>query len=120
MKLTATNQGVAVGSVGLRSAQTQQAGRARSLLTAAQWRSVAEALRLSGREFQIVQGIFDDMKELAIALELGISSHTVHTYVERIYRKIGIRSRCELLVQIFAAYIRSSAGGDDAAFLPQR
>ena len=69
-------------------------------------------MHLSDREFQIVQSIFDGDKETTIANSLDLSPHTVHTYIERIYRKTGIRSRCELLVRIFATYIRSGTGGE--------
>ena len=53
------------------------------------WRLLAGSLELSQREFQILQAVFDDQKESAIAANLGISSHTVHTHLERLYHKLG-------------------------------
>jgi DNA-binding CsgD family transcriptional regulator len=70
------------------------------------WRLLAESLELSGRESQIVQAIFDDQKESAIAVTLGISSHTVHTHLERLYRKLGITSRVLLVAHVFVEYLR--------------
>lgn len=90
-------------------------GEGRSLLTETQWRSVAALLGLSGREFQIVQCIFDDMKEATIARELSISAHTVHTHVERLYRKTGVSNRCALLVRIFAVFLSSVVGNETLA-----
>jgi FixJ family two-component response regulator len=47
------------------------------------WRQLARSLALSKRK--IVPALFDDKKESAIATQLGISRHTVHTYTERLY-----------------------------------
>ncbi|RMG49200.1 MAG: LuxR family transcriptional regulator [Acidobacteria bacterium] len=76
----------------------------RGVLAPLEWRMIAERLQLSPRELQVVQSVFDDKKEYAAALDLGISEHTFHTYLERLYRKLGVHSRCELIVRIFAEY----------------
>ena len=70
-----------------------------------EWLHISQSLHLSPREFQIVQRVFDGETELAIARNLEISSHTVHTYIGRLYRKLGVCSRCELIVQVFADYV---------------
>jgi len=46
-----------------------------------------DTLKLSDRELQIVQGIFEDQKQETIAYALGISPHSVNTYIQRIYTK---------------------------------
>ena len=69
------------------------------------WHEVRRSLRLSRREFEIVQRIFDDMNELAIAAELGISQHTVHTYLERLYRKTHVNSRVQLVVYVMSEHM---------------
>src|SRR5262245_10012899 len=46
------------------------------------WNEIAGSLGLTRRELQVVCGIFDDRTELAIAADLGISVHTVHTHIE--------------------------------------
>lgn len=89
----------------------------RSLMTDAQWASIAHALGLSRRELQTVQGILDGEKEMAIALELGISVHTVHTHVEHVYRKLGIGSRCALVILIFVAHMSLEFGFREPARL---
>lgn len=80
------------------------------VLTVHQWTSIGLALRLSPRELQIVQSVFDDLKEAAIADKLGISAHTVHTHLERLYRKLSVRGRTMMSVRIFAEYLRMNAG----------
>ena len=81
--------------------------RGRSILPYDAWRVIANALRISDRELQIVQGIFDDRKEFAIADELKISVHTVHTHLERLYRKLGVSSRVGLVLSILSEYLSS-------------
>src|SRR6266581_2650311 len=39
-----------------------------------------------------------------LAARLGLSPHTVHTYLWRIYRKLQVQSREELLVRVFAEF----------------
>ena len=70
----------------------------------AEWRLIGRLLRCSPREYQIVRGVFDGKSDAAIASQLGISRNTVRTYVTRLYHKVGVRDRCELLRCVFGAY----------------
>ena len=83
----------------------------RHLLSDEQWHAIARVLGLCRREFQIVQFIFESKSEAEIAEELGISPHTVHTYIRRLYQKLGISDHCQLILRIFAAYISLQTGG---------
>jgi DNA-binding CsgD family transcriptional regulator len=71
----------------------------------ATWTALSRSLRLSGREAQIAQGILAGYGKEGMALSLGISDHTVQTHLERLYRKLGVGSRCEVVVHLFAAYV---------------
>ena len=73
------------GLVGVRAAAENGA-----LFSEEQWQAIALSLGLSAREF---------------ACRLGISSHTVHTHLGRLYRKLGVRNRCQLLVRVFEEYV---------------
>ncbi|MEO0530266.1 MAG: helix-turn-helix transcriptional regulator [Planctomycetota bacterium] len=64
------------------------------------WEQLGERLALSPRELEIAQGVFDDQLEAAIARRLGISVHTVHTHLGRLYHKLGVSSRVELVVRL--------------------
>ena len=79
----------------------------RSILPYDAWKVIAKSLHISDRELQIIQGIFDDRKEFAIADELMISVHTVHTHLERLYRKLGVSSRVALVLYILSEYLSS-------------
>ena len=58
---------------------------------------------LSAREKQIVGYAIQGLSNKAIAEQLFITERTVKFHAERIYRKLGIRTRAELL----ALYIRA-------------
>jgi DNA-binding CsgD family transcriptional regulator len=77
-----------------------------ALLASGIWPNLAEQLRLSPREVQVVKGVFRDDKEQAIAADLGISPHTVSTYLQRIYAKLRVGSRPQLIVRVVAEYLR--------------
>jgi DNA-binding CsgD family transcriptional regulator len=90
-----------------------------SLLSEGAWGSIQRSFHFSDRERQIVKGLFDDATESLIGDELGISPHTVHTHVERLYRKAGVTSRVQLVVRVFAEYLRIFAS-DDGPRAPPR
>jgi DNA-binding CsgD family transcriptional regulator len=70
-------------------------------VSAEQWRIVAQALGLSPRELQIVQGIFDGGTEGSLAGDFQISAHTVHSHLDRIYRKLHVPNRTGLVLRVF-------------------
>ncbi len=87
----------------------ETAVRGRSLFSDEEWNALACSLKLSSREFQISRGLFDDETEEGIAIRLSISPHTVHTYLNRLYRKLGARNRCQLLICVFTEHRRQQA-----------
>ena len=76
-----------------------------SILSQFAWRTIAESLQLSHREFQIARALFDDEKELCIARKLGISKHTVNTYLQRLYQKLHVSSRVQLVVRLVGEHL---------------
>jgi len=53
--------------------------------------------RLSGREAQVLRGVAQGFTTKAIALKLGVSEKTIQTYRERIYEKLELRTRADLV-----------------------
>jgi DNA-binding CsgD family transcriptional regulator len=88
-------------------AQASHAGS--SIFTPGEWQSLARWLKLSAREVQIVQGVFDNHKENEIAGNLNISPHTVHTYLERLYHKLGVAGRVPLVVMVATVQINPAS-----------
>ena len=84
-----------------------------AILSGDAWRALVRHLRLSRREAEIVEWILrhaDD--EPSIATRMHISSHTVHTHLERLYRKLEVSSRSQLVTKIFVTYtVLSRPGG---------
>ena len=75
------------------------------MLSDTAWREIARSLRLSGRELEILRAIFDDRTESTIARELGISPCTIHTYCERLYRKLNVTDRVRLVLRIMEEFL---------------
>jgi DNA-binding CsgD family transcriptional regulator len=73
------------------------------------WMLTLKSLRLSPREGSIVELALRDMKEATIASQLGISLHTVHTHMERVYRKLAVRSRAQLVLRVMLEYLSHSS-----------
>ena len=81
------------------------------IFSAPLWREIAHVLDLSDRELQIVLGIFDDKTAFAVSRRLGISVHTVHTHLERLYHKLAVHRRPSLIVRVMAGYQTLSDDG---------
>jgi DNA-binding NarL/FixJ family response regulator len=73
------------------------------------WEEIARGFKLSGRELQVIKDIFDDLTESAIAAHHGVSPHTVHTYCERLYRKLAVTGRVKLVLRIMDEFLALSA-----------
>jgi len=55
--------------------------------------------------------MFNDYTEAAIADDLKVSPHTVHTYSERLYRKLGVTGRVRLALRVMDEYIALTRSG---------
>ncbi|MGH7528996.1 MAG: helix-turn-helix domain-containing protein, partial [Gemmatimonadales bacterium] len=76
----------------MRGATEARADWGQGVFVAGEWRSLASGLGLSPRECGIVRCVFDGASEKRIAERLGLSPHTVHTYLWRSYRKLHVQS----------------------------
>jgi DNA-binding NarL/FixJ family response regulator len=105
------------GSLGVRSAHEVQTRSAlntpdakvisgAAIFTDCAWEEIGRSLGLSGRERQIVRGIFDDQTEGAIAADLTISPRTVHAHVERLHRKLRVVDRVGLVLRIINEFLK--------------
>ncbi len=65
------------------------------------WGRVAKSLRLTPREKDVIQGIFDNGTEAGIAKQLHLSTHTVHAHFDRLYRKLQVSNRTALTLRVF-------------------
>jgi len=81
----------------------------RSFLSERGWRGLAERLKLSEREVEVARAVLADETERAIARRLGISPHTVHTHLERLYHKLQVSSRLGLAVKLYQTLLVMTA-----------
>ncbi len=79
--------------------------RGAALLSAHAWNEIGAKLRLTKREMQIVQSVFDNLSEAGIAKRLVISEHTVHTHLNRLFKKLTVSTRTELVLRIMEQMI---------------
>jgi len=87
-----------------------------SVFSADEWQAIAQRLDLSYREVEIAQGIFDDLKENGIAERLNLSPHTVHEYLKRLYRKLVVSGRVQLVLLLVKERLaRSTSTAEDKA-----
>ena len=78
-----------------------------ALVSPDEWRAIDRLLGLSERQSQIAWSllVMGDETEESISVRLGISGHTVHSHLERLYRKLDVRSRSQLIRKLFEAYV---------------
>jgi len=65
---------------------------------------------LAMRETQVAQLVAEGLQNKEIAQRLGISEHTVSNYLFRIYNKLGISNRVELVLYVKERELRNIAG----------
>ena len=77
-----------------------------AFLSGEAWARLVRSLGLSPREAEIVALLLsDDNRDDSIAEQLAISRHTVHTHLERLYRKVGASSRSQVVTRVFQRYV---------------
>jgi DNA-binding NarL/FixJ family response regulator len=69
------------------------------------WMEIARRLKLSRRELQIVRSVFDDYTETAIAGNLNIAKCTVHEHCQRLYRKLKVTDRVQLVLLVVEEFL---------------
>ena len=89
-------------------------GHLGAIVTSDRWVRLVVSLNLSGRERQIVECVLGGIdSEVQIAEQLGIPANTLHTHAQRLYRKLRVASRTQLLARVFVVYATlADAGGE--------
>jgi len=79
-------------------------------LTTDEWCVVSGYLALSARESEIARYILENMSEVQIAARLSISPRTVHAHTERIYRRLGVHGRYQLVLRLLSVFFDKCLG----------
>jgi len=69
-----------------------------------QWEELLEELSLSPRQAQVVKCLFSGHSDKQIALELRLSKATVRTHMERLFGKLGVQDRTDLVLHVFRCF----------------
>ena len=81
-----------------------------SFLNDAAWARLGEKLNFSRREIEVARALLlHDQREGAIARRLRISTHTVHSHLEHLHAKLGVRTRGELIAAVLTAFLLMTA-----------
>jgi DNA-binding NarL/FixJ family response regulator len=78
-------------------------------MTPEEWRTIAEELRLSPRQAEVVGLVLRGMRDKQIAAELGLSLPTVRMHLRHVFGRLGVADRMELALRVFAM-IRAGDG----------
>lgn len=110
---TRVDPGVADASKGAGSTQGVTVAQASTPATLShpRIRAAVAALGLTQRESQIVEKFSNGMSTQALAAELFISAATVRTHLRKIFTKLDINSRVELLSLVLAKVMEDLDGG---------
>jgi DNA-binding NarL/FixJ family response regulator len=71
------------------------------LFSEEQWSQLKEQLGLPPRQAEIARHIMHGKSDKQIARELGISLPTVRTHMSRLFKKLDLNDRVELILRVF-------------------
>jgi len=67
-----------------------------------QFKSPEGTLLLTRREEDVVRLVVDGMKNREIAQKLNVTEHSIRNYLYRIFEKLGVSTRVELILYVFS------------------
>jgi DNA-binding NarL/FixJ family response regulator len=76
---------------------------AKPILSAEEWRRAVLALRLSPQQSRILELLLQAKRDKEIAAALDVNVWTVRTHFTRLFTRLGVADRVELLLLVFAA-----------------
>jgi DNA-binding NarL/FixJ family response regulator len=65
------------------------------------WTGVKAALELSPQQARIVELLLRGMRDKQIAVAMELRVPTIRTYLNRIFKRLGVQDRLELVVRVF-------------------
>jgi len=77
------------------------------LLSPEEWERVLRSLRLPPRQASVVELILQGKQDKEIAVALGLRRSTVRTYLTRIFARVGVTNRVDLVLRVCANHLDS-------------
>lgn len=87
-----------------------------AVLSAAAWTEIARSLSLTPRELEMTRGVFDNLTEVAIAADLGISEHTAHVHLNHLFKKLHVTTRAQVILCVMQELLQLTIS--DTSVLP--
>jgi len=72
-----------------------------------EWEELLSELSLSPRQAQVVKCLLSGYSDKQIAFELRLSKATVRTHMERLFGRLGVQDRTELVLHVFRCFRQS-------------
>ncbi len=66
------------------------------------WAKTISILCLSPQQARIVELLLLGMRDKQIAAQMGLKVPTVRTYLDRIFKRVGVQDRVELILRVFS------------------
>jgi DNA-binding NarL/FixJ family response regulator len=92
------------------SPRSRRSSKRRSPLTKREFDRVAQALELSPQQARIVSLLMEGMTDKEIAAEMDLKFSTVRTYMDRIFLRLGVDDRVELVLHVFGVHSGRASG----------
>ena len=78
---------------------------AEKLISMEHWEKLTTVVGLSKRESIVARLIFEGKSRDFIAWDLGCAKGTVRTYVDRVYQKLNVGDRLELMIRLIGLHL---------------
>lgn len=75
-------------------------------LASSDWQYIVHALRFSPQQAKIVSLILQKKQDKEISAKLGLNRSTIRTYLRRVFDRVGVEDRMELVLHVFALCLR--------------
>jgi DNA-binding CsgD family transcriptional regulator len=87
------------------------------LFDASSWQCAASQLGLTPNDMALLPQLLRGLSEKETAILLSIKRRTLHARIERLHRRLGVQTRCELILVVVGALVRiateKQVGGSD-------
>lgn len=82
----------------------------RNIFTEEEWSFLVEELALSPRQAEITELLFEGMTDKQIANQLNLALPTIRTHFARLYSKLQVQDRVELILHVFSEFRQKYSG----------
>jgi DNA-binding NarL/FixJ family response regulator len=79
-------------------------------LDAETWERVIRSLALSPRQALLVRLLLQGKRDKDMAAEMELGLPTVRTYFERVFRRVGVTDRVQLVIRVFETAMNGPRG----------